>query len=100
MSKKICVWCGTWCEAEHPRQKRCPSCRKLPHDRKEYDRLRNLEKKRRAQRSALKGFSIDEVLRELSSYNKQNGTYLSYGQFVMMRSRGGKVDARLPKKKE
>ena len=89
MSKKICVWCGTWFEAEHPRQKRCPSCRKLPHDRKEYDRLRNLEKKRRAQRSALKGFSIDEVLRELSSYNKQNGTYLSYGQFVMMRSRGG-----------
>lgn len=100
MSKKICVWCGTWFEAEHPRQKRCPSCRKLSHDRKEYDRLRNLEKKRRAQRSALKGFSIDEVLRELSSYNKQNGTYLSYGQFVMMRSQGGKVDARLPKKKE
>lgn len=100
MSKKICVWCGTWFEAEHPRQKRCLSCRELPHDRKEYDRLRTLEKKRRAQRSALKGFSIDEVLRELSSYNKQNGTYLSYGQFVMLCSKGGLKDAGLSKKKE
>lgn len=100
MGKKICVWCGTWFEAEHPRQKRCPSCRELPHDRKEYDRLRTLEKKRKAQRSALKGLPLEVVVQELTKYNEKHGTSLTYGQFVMLCQQGGVKNERLPKKKE
>ncbi len=100
MSKKICIWCGQEFNAEHPRKKRCPKCSELPHDRKEYDRLRNLEKKRRAQRSALKGFSIDEVLKALKVYNSIHGTALTYGQFVMLKQFGGDTCEKLSKKKE
>ena len=72
----------------------------MPYDRKEYDRIRHLKKKRSTQRAALKGFSIDEVLRALKVYNENHGTFLTYGQFVMLKQLGGLKDERLPEKKE
>lgn len=100
MGKKICVWCGKEFEAEHPRKRRCPSCSELPHERKEYDRIRRLKKKRSTLRASLRCLSIDEVIKELMRYNEINGTSLTYGQFVMLCSQGGIQDARLSKKKE
>lgn len=101
MSRKICIWCGKEFDAEHPRKKRCPECSELPLERnEETDRIRRLRKKRSTQRAALKGFSIDEVLKALKVYNSIHGTALTYGQFVMLKQFGGDTCEKLSKKKE
>lgn len=79
----ICIECGIPFIAFSNKALRCPDC-KAKHKRvpalggrKNYKRLSKAAK-----------MSIEEVLRTLKKYNRENGTRHSYGQFVSLIERG------------
>lgn len=86
-AEKECERCGAVFEAERGKQRLCESCRGHRAARAP------IKEKRRS--SDVKGASLDEICRELAEYNRKNGTFVSYGQWVVMRNekkkrRGGK----------
>lgn len=60
-------------------KKYCPECDKEI----KRERNRNFMRKKRAKPS-VEVKSIREILIEMENYNKEHGTHLSYGQYVLM----------------
>jgi hypothetical protein len=79
--KMECIDCGLTFVAKNPKALRCACCRR------EAARLQTKEhqEKKRIYRDSIKPKkSISDVLRELKRYNEEHGTFLSYGEFIVM----------------
>lgn len=87
-----CQVCGKETIAHSRRAKYCTDCR----DDVIKQRRKLLWHKQSAKKSCTHTatVSIAQILSELKKYNRQNGTYLTYGQYVSLseKCRGGKTD--------
>lgn len=86
MNKFICEGCGIDFFSAAKHAKWCPKCRE--ENQRIYRKQRYENKKKQKARLNLENKSIIEILREIKKYNEQNGTYLSYGQYVSMVEKG------------
>lgn len=85
-----CIDCGEDFIAYSSKALRCPACRKIEatnHIKRNAEYWRINKKVSESKRIAPK-MTMQEVLKELARYNKENGTHLSYGQFVQILERG------------
>jgi hypothetical protein len=76
--KKTCQRCGAEFYAASNRAMRCEECRVIWE--KEQNTLRKREYRAKTQQIPKK--SLNEIMRDLRKYNEQNGTQLTYGQYV------------------
>jgi predicted nucleic acid-binding Zn-ribbon protein len=85
-TKHTCIDCGENFYSISTQVLRCPECR--AKYKKEYEKIYKKENPRRKKRKISRGMppskSISQVLRELEAYNKEHGTWLSYGQYIAM----------------
>jgi tRNA(Ile2) C34 agmatinyltransferase TiaS len=83
----ICVDCGGDFTAYSTKGLRCPDC-KADHLRRSkaaaQARYRSTNYVSPKARKMSPHLSIDEVLRQMETYNKENGKNLSYGEFVQI----------------
>lgn len=70
--QKKCKWCGSPFESEKPCKKICPACDAAKKEKEE-------EKKRQRQ----KPDKLGDLQREIDTYNREHGTALTYGQYVL-----------------
>ena len=85
--KYICRDCGAEFEAVSNRAFRCEKCRKEVAKLTSRNWYRE-NKSRKIPRTMPPRKSIRQVLRELERYNKEHGTFLSYGQYIAMIEKG------------
>ena len=82
MFKKNCLHCGKEFRPLIGTQMYCcRSCYELANK----TRAKIYTRKKREERAARKNHTLDDTLKELDKYNEENGTRLSYGQYVIMR---------------
>lgn len=75
-----CTDCGQPFKSKATWALRCPKCR-CKHEREREQAYRR--RKKAEQYGGVKQKTINEVMRELEAYNKENHTTLSYGQYVL-----------------
>jgi hypothetical protein len=85
--KRICIDCGKsfigYCN-----EKRCKDCKRDESYRRNQEYIKRMRlKKEKAERPQAK-VSLDQIIKELEQYNRENGTHLSYGQYVAMKQEG------------
>ena len=84
MFKKNCLHCGKEFRPLIGTQMYCcRSCYELAKKK----RAEIYNRKKRDERAARNKHTLDDTLKELDKYNEENGTRLSYGQYVIMRDR-------------
>ena len=76
-----CVECGRVFTSKAFKARFCPDCREERN--KKIAQKRYLDKKEKTRRKPA-STSISEVMRDLNQYNKENGTCLSYGEYVQL----------------
>lgn len=86
----ICIDCGCGFTAFSSKALRCEECRKEERKNAQREAMSKLRKSTKKTRPILPKTSIGEVLRKMESYNKENGTHLSYGQFVAILEKGAR----------
>lgn len=79
---KICGDCGLSFLTTNHSAKRCPKCQEKAKAKKRAEAAKKKLRKAPAK-------SLNQIMRELAEYNRENGTYLTYGQYVNM-TEGGK----------
>ena len=67
-----CAECGKIFRNPNENERFCPECKKIK------------ESKKKARQKAKSNKSILQITRELKKYNKEHGTRLSYGQYVLL----------------
>ena len=80
-----CIDCGVVFIAYSNKALRCEKCRKIA---KRKTNAQWMAKSRNGVNLIYPKMTIREVLRELEIYNKENGTHLSYGQFIAIMGKG------------
>ena len=70
--QKKCKWCGSPFESETRGKKICPACDSVKRAKEE-------ERKRQRQ----KPDKLGDLQREIDTYNREHGTALTYGQYVL-----------------
>lgn len=69
-----CAECGKFFRNPDENERFCPECKKIKEGRK----------KPKQKAKSVKSKSILQITRELKKYNKEHGTRLSYGQYVLL----------------
>ena len=69
-----CVECGKIFRNPDENERFCPECKKIKES----------KKKPKQKAKSIKSKSILQMTRELKKYNKEHGTLLSYGQYVLL----------------
>ena len=69
-----CAECGKIFRNPDENERFCPECNKIKESRK----------KPKQKAKSIKSKSIWQITRELEKYNKEHGTRLSYGQYVLL----------------
>ena len=67
-----CAECHKVFRNPNENERLCPECKKIK------------ESKKKARQKAKSNKSIWQITRELEKYNKEHGTRLSYGQYVLL----------------
>lgn len=67
-----CAECHKVFRNPNENERLCPECKKIK------------ESKKKARQKAKSNKSILQITRELKKYNKEHGTRLSYGQYVLL----------------
>ena len=67
-----CAECQKVFRNPNENERLCPECKKIK------------ESKKKARQKAKSNKSIWQITRELEKYNKEHGTRLSYGQYVLL----------------
>lgn len=102
--KKVCLDCGQAFETRGRNALRCPICAKK---RKNALNIEYYQKERASQKAKLKALqeiikkrhspqpqkTINEVMKELTEYNREHNTHLSYGQYILL-TEGGKPNGK------
>lgn len=79
----ICLWCNELFERENGHQKYCSTkCVRAAKN----ERNKRWMSDKRIKRNQLTNHSLDDTLRELTKYNEEHGTHLSYGQYMLMKN--------------
>jgi DNA-directed RNA polymerase subunit RPC12/RpoP len=84
----ICIDCGTEFFSASHQALRCEKCRVTAKRKQKEEWKKKANKKHRIPRALPPRKSLMQVLRELEKYNKENGTYLSYGQYIAIIEKG------------
>lgn len=82
-----CRMCGKSFLTASPNAKYCTECGKEKD--REAARIAYADKKWQSQFDSLKMNNINKFLKEKSDYEKRNGTYISYGKYMDLRTRRG-----------
>lgn len=69
--QKKCKWCGNRFDSEKSHKYLCPKC--------EGDTDKETEKKKKS----IKEDKLGDLQREIDTYNREHGTALTYGQYVL-----------------
>ena len=69
-----CAECGKIFRNPDENERFCPECNKIKES----------KKKPKQKAKSVKSKSIYQITRELEKYNKEHGTLLSYGQYVLL----------------
>lgn len=67
-----CAECHKVFRNPNENERLCPECKKIK------------ESKKKARQKAKSNKSILQITREIAKYNKEHGTLLSYGQYVLL----------------
>ena len=67
-----CAECGKIFRNPDENERFCPECNKIKESRK----------KPKQKAKSIKSKSIWQIIRELEKYNKEHGTWLSYGKYI------------------
>lgn len=67
-----CTECGKIFRNPDENERFCPECKKIKES----------KKKPKQKAKSIKSKSIWQITRELEKYNKEHGTWLSYGKYV------------------
>lgn len=85
--RKICQQCGEEYYTAQPQTRICQKCKKA--NRQEINQAKNesfksvnAESKPKARKKKAK--SISQILRDMEKYNKENGTELTYGKYLLL----------------
>ena len=87
--KKECELCGAIFYTKASNAKYCTECRKVATSKLKRDSRQHIKMQGNNENNNNKHYksTLDEKLAELRKYNESHNTYLSYGQFMLMRER-------------
>ena len=84
---KTCELCGCRYRASHWNSKYCDGCKRDARlqQNKESKRVKRIIQQQKQARKTQRNF--DTLTKEIEAYNREHGTFLSYGQYVIIKER-------------
>lgn len=79
---KRCLDCQGVFNAENPRERKCPHCKELTRRKNKYKAQQ--QNKKPSNDKTAPSLSIKECEEIVRKYNKEHGTYHSYGQYDLL----------------